>query len=67
MADIQQELSRLLGRRVSYQIRKTNETPSRLAVADVVAIIVGKSGETAGRAFRRVLEKHPEIQASGKR
>ena len=61
MSEIQKQLSSLLGRRVTTQIRKTDETPPRISVIDVVAVIVGKGGDAASRAFHRVLEKYPEI------
>ena len=61
MTEIQKQLSTLLRRRVATRIRKTDETPPRVSVIDVVAIIVGKSGDAASRALLRVMDKYPGI------
>jgi hypothetical protein len=63
MSDIKRELSRLLGRRVTTQIRKTDETPPKISVLDVVAIVIGQNGAAASLAVRRVVEKYPEVNA----
>ena len=60
MADVQQQLATLLGRKVK-QIRKTDETPSRISVIDVVASIAHKNQHDAGQDFRRVLEQYPDV------
>ncbi len=61
MSELKRELSRLLGWRVASQIRKTNETPPRISVVDVIAAVTGNRGHAASLAFRRVLEKYPEV------
>ena len=62
MSDIKRQLSRLLGRRVTTQIRKTDDPP-RISVLDVVAIVIGQNGAAASLAVRRVVEKYPEVDA----
>lgn len=63
MADIQQQLSRLLGRDVQ-QIRKTDENPSRISVIDVVAAITGQNKSNAAVAFKRLQRDHPAVTAN---
>ncbi len=41
MEDLRQQLSALLGREVK-QVRKTDETPPRVSVIDVVSAIAGQ-------------------------
>ena len=55
MAEIIQQLSTLLRREVK-QIRKTDETPPRISVIDVVIVITGKNANPYRRrcVHRRV-------------
>ena len=52
MADIQQQLSTLLGTRVK-QLRTTEESPPNISVIDVVAALTGLSSSNAAVAFMR--------------
>ena len=63
MSDIQHQLSTLLGREVK-QLRKTNETPPRVSVIDVVALIEGKDKNQAAEDFGRLAERLPEVKAN---
>ena len=65
MTDLQQQLAHLLGQDVR-QIRKTDESPARIAVIDVVAAITGLSSNgnsNAALAFARLKHDHPEVTA----
>ena len=43
------------------QIRKTNESPPRVSVIDVVEAITGQVKSNAGKTLERVKESHPEV------
>ena len=63
MADIQRQLSGLLGRDVQH-IRKTSENPARISVIDVVAAITGHRSNGSSNAaviFMRLNNDHPEV------
>ena len=62
MSDVQKKLSALLGREVK-QVRKTDETPPRVSVVDVAAVITGKDHNAAAQDLRRMSEKYPEVNA----
>ena len=61
MADIRQQLSALLGRDVKNQIRKTDETPPRISVIDVVQAITGKDARHAAQEVRTLCSRYPEV------
>ena len=60
MADIVQQLAALAGREVK-QVRKTDESPSRVSVIDVAIALTGKSHHDAAQDYRRILEQFPEV------
>ena len=60
MADVQQQLSALLGRKVG-RIRKTNDTPARVSVVDTIAVITGKNANHSAEAMRDLGNRYPEV------
>ena len=60
MADIQQQLSALLGREVG-RIRKTNDTPARVSVVDTIAVITGKNASHSAEAMQDLGNRYPEV------
>ena len=58
--EIPTQLAALLGRR-TVQIRKTNDSPPRISVIDVVEAITGQVKSNAGKTLERVKESHPEV------
>ena len=45
------------------RIRKTPETPPRVSVYDVIGVITEQDANQAGLAYRRLLERVPEVQS----
>ena len=45
------------------QIRKTAESPPRVSVYDVIGVITEQDTNQAGLAYRRLLERFPEVQS----
>ena len=62
MAEIQEQLSRLLGREVK-QLRITDDDPPYISVVDVAAVITGKNHDAAAQDFRRMSERYPDVSA----
>ena len=62
MADVQQQLSDLLGKRVK-QIRTTSENPPRVSVIDLAVLATGKDQNNSAKDFRRLLAEHPEVDS----
>ena len=60
MADVQAQLSKLLGRKVK-QVRKTDEAPPRISVIDVAVVITGKDANHAAQDVGYVKDRHPEV------
>ena len=60
MADVQAQLSKLLGRKVK-QVRKTDEVPPRISVIDVAVVITGKDANHAAQDVGYVKDRHPEV------
>ena len=60
MADIQAQLSTLLGREVQ-QLRITDDDPPYISVIDIVQAITGMAKNNAGNYFDRVKVSHPEV------
>ena len=60
MADIQTQLSTLLGREVR-QVRKTDEVPPRISVIHVAVVITGKDANRATQDVGFVKDRHPEV------
>ena len=58
------QLAALLGHPVK-RIRITDETPPRAAVYDVIAAVTGMNGNHAGKAYRDLVARHPEVHSIG--
>ena len=63
MADIPRQLAALLGRQ-TVRIRKTDETPPRISVIDVISAISGHNSSNAARAFARLGHDYPDVTAN---
>ena len=63
MADIPRQLAALLGRQ-TVQIRKTDETPPRISVIDVISAISGHNSSNAALAFARLGHDYPDVTAN---
>ena len=46
-------------------VRKTSETPPRVSVYDVIGAITGKTDYESARAYRRLIERFPEVRTAG--
>jgi hypothetical protein len=60
MADIRQQLATLLNKDVKT-LRRTDETPPRVSVIDVISAILGVSGNIAAKALGRLKSEFPEV------
>ena len=58
------QLAALLGRDVAH-IRKTEEEPPRAAIYDVIAAVTGLTVNHAGKAYRDLVARHPEVHSMG--
>ena len=58
--DIPTQLAALLGRE-TFRIRKTDETPPRVSIIDVVMAVTGGSQHDAARSLRRLSDQYPEV------
>ena len=58
--DIPTQLAALLGRDIA-RIRKTNQTPPKVSVIDVVQAITGKDARHAAGDVRNLCSNHPEV------
>ena len=58
--DIPTQLGTLLGREIA-RIRKTNQTPPRVSVIDVVQAITGKDARHAAEDVRGLCSSYPEV------
>ena len=61
--DIPAQLAALLGNK-SVRIRKTDETPPRVSVVDVISAISGRSANQAAEQLRRLIERYPDVKAN---
>ena len=61
MAQIQEQLSTLLGREVK-QLRITDETPPRISVIDVAVVITAHGADYASQSIRCIWQKYPEVR-----
>ena len=61
--DIPAQLAALLGNK-SVRIRKTDETPPRVTVVDVISAISGRSANQAAEQLRRLIERYPDVKAN---
>ena len=61
------KLAALLGRRIEdvARIRKTDEEPPRAAIYDVISAVTGLNGNHAGKAYRDLATRHPELHEAG--
>ena len=65
MADVQQQLAALLGKRSACRHRKTDESPPRTSVIDVVAAMTGHSSSSnAAMTLARLTNEHPDVTAN---
>ena len=60
-AELAQQLSLLLGRTVQHTIRKTNETPPRVSIIDVLVVITGQDANVSAKSLARLAKRHPEV------
>ena len=60
MADIPTQLAALLGRE-TVRIRKTDETPPKISVIDVVQAMTGKDARHAAQELRTLCSRYPEV------
>ena len=58
--DVPTQLAALLGREI-FRIRKTDETPPRVSIIDVVMAVTGGSQHDAARSLRRLSDQYPEV------
>ena len=58
--DIPAQLAALLGRG-KVQSRKTNESPPRISIIDVVIAVTGKTHHDAAQDFRRLLIQYTAV------
>ena len=60
---IRAQLAALLGKPLARigRIRKTDETPARISVIDIAALITGHNANYASEAVRIIYEKYPEV------
>ena len=61
--DVRSQLAALLGKPLARigRIRKTDETPARISVIDVAALITGKNHHAASKDLRRMNERYPDV------
>jgi hypothetical protein len=64
---VEQELAPVLGIAMVHmpKIRATSHTPPRVAIYDVISLISGLDGNHAGKAFRELVQQHPEVHSNG--
>ena len=58
--DVPTQLAALLSREI-LRIRKTDETPPRVSIIDVVMAVTGGSQHDAARSLRRLSDQYPEV------
>ena len=65
MGDVREQLATLLQKEPTdiVNIRKTDETPSRISVIDVISAIIGQTGKNASTYLERLRHIHPEIDS----
>jgi len=61
--DIRCQLAALLGKPEVGEIRKTNETPPRISVIDVIMVVLGKDRNHAAEDYRRMIQAYPDVNA----
>ena len=61
--DVPTQLATLLGKEV-VQIRKTEETPPRVSVIDVISAFMGKDPRRAAEQLRRLVAQYPQLDAN---
>ena len=54
----------MLGKEVK-QIRKTDEKPPRASIYDVISAVTGLNGNHAGKAYRDIIARYPEVHSPG--
>ncbi len=61
--DIPTQLATLLGRDV-VRIRKTDATPPRVSVIDVISMFTAKDANQAAEQLRRLIAQYPDVKAN---
>ena len=61
--DIPRQFAALLGRKV-VRIRKTDETPPRVSIIDVISAITGKDARQAALQLRRLVTQYPDVESN---
>ena len=61
--DVPTQLATLLGKE-GVQIRKTEETPPRASVIDVISAFVGKDPRRAAEQLRRLVAQYPQVDTN---
>ena len=65
--DVTRELAKVLGRNATTmrRIRKTDDTPPRIGIYDVISAVTGLDGNHAGKTYRDLMQHHPEVHSTG--
>ena len=62
--DIPTQLAALLGKKKKVaQIRKTDETPPKISVIDVISAVTGKDARHAAEQLRRLVAQYPDVDS----
>ena len=62
--DIPTQLAALLGRE-TIQIRRTDQNPPQASIYDVISAVTGLNGNHAGKAYRDLTARYPEVHSVG--
>ena len=63
-ADIPTQLAALLSRE-SLQIRRTDQNPPQASIYDVISAVTGLNSNHAGKAYRDLTARYPEVHSPG--
>ncbi len=63
-ADIPTQLAALLSRE-SLQIRRTDQNPPQASIYDVISAVTGLNSNHAGKAYRDLTARYPEVHSVG--
>ena len=62
--DVPTQLAALLGKE-AVQIRKTDRNPPQASIYDVISAVTGLNGNHAGKAYRDLTARYPEVHSVG--
>ena len=62
--DIPTQLAALLGRE-TMRIRRTEQNPPQASIYDVISALTGLNGNHAGKAYRDLTARYPEVHSLG--